>query len=84
VALIQRQAQVSYHDPYVPTLQLDDVALHSVPLTREVLAGQIGVVVITDHSVFDWDEIARHAHLIVDTRNALKSTPNYGARVVRL
>jgi UDP-N-acetyl-D-mannosaminuronate dehydrogenase len=29
--------------------------------------------VATDHEAFDWDLIAKHARLVVDTRNALAS-----------
>lgn len=31
------------------------------------------VVVATDHKVFDWDMLAAHSRLVIDTRNALAS-----------
>jgi UDP-N-acetyl-D-glucosamine dehydrogenase len=83
VELIARHAQVSYHDPYVPIVRLDGTTLHSSALTPEALYVADCVLVITNHSAFDWELIRRHARLIVDTRNALKGTTS-GARVVKL
>jgi UDP-N-acetyl-D-glucosamine dehydrogenase len=83
VELQKRHAQVSYHDPFVPSLRLDGGELGSAPLTAETLRSADCVVIITDHSQFDWDFIAQHARAIVDTRNALKGRAG-GARVTSL
>ena len=45
--------------------------LESEPLTPEYLARQDCVLVATDHSAYDWEMIAQHAPLVVDTRNAM-------------
>lgn len=84
VALLSRHAMVSYHDPYVPQVRLDGHTLQSVPLTAETLALADCVVVVTDHSAFDWAWIAQQACLIVDTRNALKAVSSPAARIVKL
>ena len=84
VNLLKRHTAISYHDPYVPQLRLEDDTFHSVPLTAETLAQADCVVVITDHTIFDWQMIRQHARLIVDTRNALKAAPTGSARVVML
>lgn len=84
VNLLKRHTTISYHDPYVPQLRLEDDTFHSVPLTAETLAQADCVVVITDHTIFDWQMIRQHARLIVDTRNALKAAPTGSARVVML
>ena len=69
-------AKVTYHDPYLPSLLARDwpggFDMHSVPLTPETLAAADCVVIITDHRVFDYAAIVKHAKLIVDTRNAIK------------
>jgi UDP-N-acetyl-D-glucosamine dehydrogenase len=83
VELLERKAVVTYHDPYVPQIKLDGATLASVELTPETLNSADCVLVITDHSSFDWNRIRRQAHLIVDTRNALKNS-QAGARVVTL
>jgi UDP-N-acetyl-D-glucosamine dehydrogenase len=82
--LLARHAAVSYHDPYVPQVRLDGYTLQSVPLTAETLVQTDCVVVITDHSVFDWAWIEWKSQLIVDARNVLKSIVNGAARLVKL
>ncbi len=80
--LQQRGAEVSYHDPYVSSLRREGMAMDSSPLTDAALAAADCVVVVTDHSAFDWAYIGAMARLIVDTRNALQG---YAAqRVVTL
>jgi UDP-N-acetyl-D-glucosamine dehydrogenase len=72
--LQQRGAQVTYNDPHIPALPRmrhhADLQLESQTLTPEFLANQDCVVVVTDHSVYDFDFIVEHARLVVDTRNA--------------
>ena len=72
IRLLRRHgAIVEYHDPHVPKLKDDDLELKSVPLTPEVLSGTDCVLIVTDHSDVDYVLVARHARLVVDTRNAL-------------
>src|SRR5213083_3214031 len=72
IRLLRRHgAIVEYHDPHVPGLKDDDLELKSVPLTPEVLKGADCVLIVTDHSDVDYGLVARHARLVVDTRNAL-------------
>jgi UDP-N-acetyl-D-glucosamine dehydrogenase len=68
--LKQRGALVSYSDPYVPTLQLDGIELTAQP--EDMAAAADCVVIVTDHSSFNYDRLVCGAKLIVDTRNALK------------
>jgi UDP-N-acetyl-D-glucosamine dehydrogenase len=71
--LEQRGAVISYNDPHIPTLPLmrrHALRLDSQTLTEEFLAAQDCVVIVTDHSAYDFEWIAQHARLIVDTRNA--------------
>jgi len=71
-----RGATVAYTDPYVPHLSArawaGDYDLDSVAITPRSLALFDCVVIVTDHSVFDYDAIAGGADLIVDSRNAIK------------
>jgi UDP-N-acetyl-D-glucosamine dehydrogenase len=83
-----RGAHVDYHDPYIPSVSLEHAGGHgnktSIPLTSEAMASADCVVIVTDHSVFDYAQLTRTARLIVDTRNALKNINATGARVVKL
>jgi UDP-N-acetyl-D-glucosamine dehydrogenase len=76
--LARRGAKLTYCDPYVPKLEMDGLSLAS----EEVFEEADCVVVVTDHTGFDYSELARRAKLIVDTRNALKDYPS--DRIVRL
>jgi UDP-N-acetyl-D-glucosamine dehydrogenase len=80
--LRQRGAEVIYNDPHVDEVRMDGYSLSSVDLSPAVIESADCVVVVTDHGDFDWDWIATHAGLIVDTRNAIKSSGR--ARIVRL
>jgi UDP-N-acetyl-D-glucosamine dehydrogenase len=44
----------------------------SVELTPELLQSQDAAVILTDHDAYDWEFIARHVSLLIDTRNATK------------
>ena len=66
------QADVEYHDPHVPSLDVVEKSYESVPLTEERLAAADCVVLVTDHSTVDIDAVVEHAPLVFDTRNATK------------
>ncbi|MFN8378448.1 MAG: nucleotide sugar dehydrogenase [Anaerolineae bacterium] len=69
--LEQRGAEVCYHDPYVPSVRLEgDTHMESTPYSAELLSAVDCVVIVTDHSVFDWQHVLDHSKLVVDTRNA--------------
>jgi UDP-N-acetyl-D-glucosamine dehydrogenase len=83
---------VAYNDPHIPELHIASAphagghaALHltSRTLTPELLWGQDCVLVVTDHSAYDWDWVVEHARLVVDTRNATARVRQGRERVVR-
>jgi len=79
--LERRGSRVTYSDPFVSTIQLDDhqlTAQDPIAMAEEADC----VVVVTDHSGVDYATIANRARLIVDTRNALKNYPS--PKIVRL
>lgn len=75
--LEQKQAVVTYHDPYLPCLKYDGRVLESQHLDSELLSSQDCVIIATDHSYFDCRFIAEHSPLIFDTRNATRSLQRY-------
>jgi UDP-N-acetyl-D-glucosamine dehydrogenase len=79
--LLQRRgAVVSYSDPHVARVALDGLNLQSQP--EESAAEAECVVIVTDHTAFDYAALVERAPLIVDTRNALKGFRS--SRIVRL
>jgi UDP-N-acetyl-D-glucosamine dehydrogenase len=69
--LRQKGALVRYHDPHVPIIRHDEGDLHSEPDLAAALGAADCVIIVTDHSAYDWQDIAARVRLIVDTRNAL-------------
>ena len=85
--LLQKGALVQYNDPHIPVLpamrHYPHLRMSSQDLTPEYLAAQDCVLVVTDHSAYNWEWIARHSPLVVDTRNALKDVTEGRDRIVR-
>ena len=73
--LFERGAEVQYHDPHVPLFagmrKYMEYRMHSVPLSPEVLENADCVLIVTNHKAVDWQAIAEHSKLVVDSRNAL-------------
>ncbi|GAB4520870.1 MAG: nucleotide sugar dehydrogenase [Anaerolineales bacterium] len=82
--LLQKGAEVSYHDPYIPHLRHDGFAMQSVDDLMAAVRTADCVVIVTNHSAYDYAAILENAALIVDTRNALGSTGRDNPKVVRL
>lgn len=76
--LCEKGALVNYSDPYVPSLDINGKMMRSTDLTPAALRSMDCVVVLTDHSGFNYEMVAAHSHLVLDTRNALRrsSSPN--------
>jgi UDP-N-acetyl-D-glucosamine dehydrogenase len=65
-------ADVAYHDPHVPAFNHDGITMTSVPELGPALDAADCVVIVTDHSAYDWTDVAERAAVVVDTRHALK------------
>jgi UDP-N-acetyl-D-glucosamine dehydrogenase len=83
--LVDKGARVTYGDPHVPELALDDLKLVAIDPTPAALRAHDCVVIVTDHRAFDYATIAREATLVVDVRNALRDVRSqYGDKVATL
>jgi UDP-N-acetyl-D-glucosamine dehydrogenase len=79
IRLLQdKGADVAYHDPHCQEIrddghtQLRHLPLHSLPLTPQVLVNADLVMVVTDHTAVDYQLVAEHASLVLDTRGAMR------------
>jgi len=70
--LLERGAQVSYNDPYVPEIQLPQATLTSVEINEECLSSMDCVVIATNHSCYTLEEIIAWSPLVFDTRGVTK------------
>ena len=82
-----RGAELTYNDPHVPSLprmRHHNLSMNSVDLTPDFLEGQDCVVLVTDHSAYNYDRIVEYTRLFVDTRNATAGCPaNKTCRIVK-
>jgi len=77
--LRKRGAEVAYNDPYFPTVghgRKYDLNMTSAPLDH--LGQYDAVLIVTDHSSYDYARIVDQAQLVIDTRNATRGihSPN--------
>jgi len=83
IELLQKDgAEVSYNDPYFSFIgkgRRYDLQMKCVPV--EDLDKYDCVLIVTDHSDYDYTWIAKHASLVVDTRNATRGI--YSDHIVR-
>ena len=74
--LKEKGAEVEYNDPHIPQCSgmrhYPGIDLKSVTLSDTLLQSADCVLLVTDHSAYDYSRIAAKAKLIVDTRNAFK------------
>ena len=82
--LEERGAHVEFHDPFVAEFREEQHVRKGVDLSEEMLRWADAVVVITDHQSVDYQKVANHAGLVVDTRNVMAGTVGGGARIIGL
>jgi UDP-N-acetyl-D-glucosamine dehydrogenase len=83
--LERRGANVQFHDPYNSEIVLEGGRrLRRTALTPTNLKRSDLVLIVTDHSVYDMDEVAKHARLILDTRNATSAVRAHRKRIHKL
>lgn len=83
--LLQQGVEVSYHDPFIPEAPRmrtwpDLPTLRSVPLEAATLSALDAVVIVTNHSTVDYEDLAAKAPLIIDTRGVYRQP---AAHIVR-
>ena len=75
-ALARRGAKLSFHDPFVDAVDLDGRRLARTALTPRAVAGADLVALLTPHSSYDLEWLARSAALLFDARNAVVAGGN--------
>jgi len=80
--LLDKGADVVYHDPFVEEFIVAGARLPSCALNAETVSNADAVLIITAHTGVDYELVARSANLVLDTRNAMNA--HRGENVVRL
>ena len=85
--MLAKGAKVVYNDPYFPTLpamrHYPHVKVDSAELTEKTLAEQDAVVIVTDHSAFNYAWVVEHAKVVIDSRNATKDVVRGREKIVK-
>jgi UDP-N-acetyl-D-glucosamine dehydrogenase len=86
--LLDKGAHVDYYDPFIPRIirtrqHARLTGMESIDLTPSILQTYDSVLIATNHSVIDYDNLVRHAQLVVDTRNATKDVKEGREKIVK-
>ena len=82
--LSDKGALLSYNDPFVPMVRLNGQVLASTDLSAAEIESQDCVIILTDHSAYDFRSIVKFARLVIDTRNATKDLTEFKDRIIKL
>jgi UDP-N-acetyl-D-glucosamine dehydrogenase len=84
--LQDKGVKMAYNDPHVPKLRPTrkyNFTMSSKPLTEELLREMDLVMIITDHTQYDYQWIVNNASLVVDTRNATKGVRSARGKIIK-
>ena len=87
IGLLQKKgALVEYHDPYIPHIhhEYDGWKMDSVKDLMQAVKAADAVVIVTNHTEYDYKAIVESAKFVFDTRNATRKFVKYSEKVVRL
>jgi UDP-N-acetyl-D-glucosamine dehydrogenase len=70
--LEEEGAKISYNDPYVPEIKWNRASHKSIELTPSRLKNADLVVILTDHTDYNYSLIVKNSKAVFDTRNATK------------
>lgn len=87
--LEDKKAHVLYNDPYIPQIpkvspmRKYQIIMESQPLSVELFSKADAVVIVTDHSEYDYQWIVSNSHLVIDTRNATKKVTENRKKIIK-
>lgn len=84
--LLSRGAKVFYNDPHIPKLRpgrKHQFEMSSIPLAEDTLRDMDVVMILTDHSAYDYAWITQHAQVVIDTRNATRGVREGREKIVK-
>ncbi len=83
--LEEHGAVVSFHDPYSNAIRGEDGRTEKgVALTPRSLKAADLVIIVTDHSIYDYAMIVKNARRVLDTRNATSAVRGGRGKIVKL
>lgn len=85
VELLEKEgADVIINDPFIPAFKHEGRVFTTQSVDDEILSNADIVVITTDHSQYDYENIAEKAKVVYDTRNAMKDVKNNRDKIYKL
>ncbi len=75
---------INFNDPFMKNVRLEDKIFRCQPLSEKMLRETDIVVIVTDHTSYDFEWIAAYSKKIIDTRNSTKKIKNNREKIVLL
>lgn len=82
--LQQEGAELMYCDPFTPVLMVGSQQYKSQEMSPSLLREGACVLILTAHSMFDYDMIVEYARVVFDTRNGTRHVKHHRERIVLL
>jgi UDP-N-acetyl-D-glucosamine dehydrogenase len=82
--LERKGAELYYNDPYIAQFSEEHIKLSSTELAEDLLESMDCVVLVTNHSRYDYQWLVNHAKIFVDTRNVTKGLNDPNQAIVKL
>lgn len=82
--LLEDKITVTYHDPYVPEIEVAGKNFSSLPLTNETITSADLVIIATDHSQIDYVSVVNQAQAVLDTRGVTRHLDCHHEKVTLL
>ncbi|MBD3413402.1 MAG: nucleotide sugar dehydrogenase [Candidatus Aminicenantes bacterium] len=84
--LKKKGAEVFFHDPYVSrirNMRKYDLDFKASELSEATLKNMDAVLIVTDHSDYDYEWIVENSQVVVDTRNATHNVKSGQEKIVK-
>jgi UDP-N-acetyl-D-glucosamine dehydrogenase len=82
ISILEKEgAVVKYNDPYIPEFKYNGEIYESEELTSDLLSSSDIVVITTDHSKYDFEDIVKTSKFVFDTRNVTKNLSKYENKI---
>ena len=75
---------VNFNDPFMKNIRLDDKIFRCQPLSEKLLRESDVVVIVTDHTSYDYEWVVAYSKKVIDTRNATKKIKNNRDKITLL
>lgn len=81
--LLKMDADVDFHDPFIERIKAGEKVLDSIAFNYDLLPNYDAVLILVDHSFYDWKIIVNKSQIIIDTRNVTHNILNNEGKIIK-